>query len=138
MRGVSSRGRSHYSRSYPLAGFVIAFAVLASFIEGARGQEASAITTGQVEEVIVTAQKQEQSTNDVGMSITAATGDTLRDRGIDSVEDLTKLVPGFTVQESGFDSTSYTLRGVGFFNSDLATPPAVTVYVDEAPLPYPA
>lgn len=138
MRAVSSRGRSHYSRSYPLAGFVIAFTVLASFIEGARGQEASAITTGQVEEVIVTAQKQEQSTNDVGMSITAATGDTLRDRGIDSVEDLTKLVPGFTVQESGFDSTSYTLRGVGFFNSDLATPPAVTVYVDEAPLPYPA
>jgi outer membrane receptor protein involved in Fe transport len=33
---------------------------------------------------------------------------------------------------------SFTLRGVGFFNSDLATPPAVTVHLDEAPLPYPA
>src|SRR5262249_23736185 len=31
-----------------------------------------------------------------------------------------------------------TLRGVGFFNSDLATSPAVTVYLDESPLPYPA
>src|SRR3546814_9033426 len=41
------------------------------------------------------------------------------------------------VQESAFNSTSYTLRGVGFFNSDLATPPAVSIYIDEAPLPYP-
>ena len=52
--------------------------------------------------------------------------------------ELTRLVPGLTVEESSFNSTSFTLRGVGFFNSDLATPPAVTVYVDEAPLPYPA
>jgi len=54
------------------------------------------------------------------------------------VAELTRLVPGLTIQESFFNSTSFTLRGVGFFNSDLATPPAVTVYVDEAPLPYPA
>jgi iron complex outermembrane recepter protein len=47
-------------------------------------------------------------------------------------------VPGLTIQESSFNSTSFTLRGVGFFNSDLATPPAVTIYLDEAPLPYPA
>src|SRR3546814_9810232 len=51
--------------------------------------------------------------------------------------DLPRLVPGFTVQESAFNSTSYTLRGVGFFNSDLPTPPAVSIYIDEAPLPYP-
>ena len=62
----------------------------------------------------------------------------LKERGITSVADLTRLVPGLTIQESSFNSTSFTLRGVGFFNSDLATPPAVTVYVDEAPLPYPA
>ena len=60
------------------------------------------------------------------------------ERGIKSVAELTRLVPGLTIQESSFNSTSFTLRGVGFFNSDLATPPAVTVYVDEAPLPYPA
>jgi iron complex outermembrane recepter protein len=94
--------------------------------------------TQQVEEIIVTAQKWEQSASTVGMSITAATGATLQERGIDSVAELTRLVPGLTLQESSFNSTSFTLRGVGFFNSDLATPPAVTVYVDEAPLPYPA
>jgi iron complex outermembrane recepter protein len=88
--------------------------------------------------IVVTAQKQEQPVNAVGMSIVAASGDTLRDRGIDGVQDLARLVPGLTIQHSAFNSTSFTLRGVGFFNSDLATPGAVTVYLDEAPLAFPA
>ena len=91
-----------------------------------------------VEQVVVTAQKREQAADSVGMSITAASGETLRLRGVDAVSDLPRLVPGLTLQESNFASTSITLRGVGFFNSDLATPPAVTIYLDEAPLPYPA
>jgi iron complex outermembrane recepter protein len=97
-----------------------------------------ATASGQIPEVIVTAQKVEQSANSVGMSITAVSGAALRERGITSVTQLSQLVPGFTVQESAFNSVSFTLRGVGFFNSDLSTPPAVSVYVDEAPLPYPS
>ena len=104
----------------------------------ASAQETAAPPPNQIEEIVVTAQKREQSANTVGMSITAATGDVLRRARHHSVAELTRLVPGLTIQESSFNSTSFTLRGVGFFNSDLATPPAVTVYVDEAPLPYPA
>jgi iron complex outermembrane receptor protein len=100
--------------------------------------QAHAQADAPITEIVVTAQKREQAVNTVGMSITAASGDQLQARGIYSVEDLTRLVPGFTVQHSNFNSTSFTLRGVGFFNSDLATPAAVTVYVDEAPLPFPA
>jgi iron complex outermembrane recepter protein len=118
---------------------VITTAVLALVIPTAvLGQEAARTSAGQIDEILVTAQKWEQSANTVGMSITAATGDELQERGITSVADLTRQVPGLTSQQSSFNSTSFTLRGVGFFNSDLATPPAVTVYVDEAPLPYPA
>src|SRR6201996_5055892 len=91
-----------------------------------------------VAEVIVTAQKREQPANVIGMSITAASGDALIQRGVESVSDLIRLVPGLTIQSSAYNSASFTLRGVGFFNSDLATPATVTVYVDEAPLPYPA
>jgi outer membrane receptor protein involved in Fe transport len=104
----------------------------------ALGQEGGATTSGPIHEIIVTAQKWEQSADTVGMAITAVTGEVLQERGITSVANLTRLVPGLTLQESSFNSTSFTLRGVGFFNSDLGTPPAVTVYVDEAPLPYPA
>jgi iron complex outermembrane receptor protein len=94
--------------------------------------------TAPIDEIVVTALKREQTDASVGMSTAVASADALRDRGIDSVADLPRLVPGLTLQESNFASTSFTLRGVGFFNSDLSTPPAVTVYVDEAPLPYPA
>jgi iron complex outermembrane receptor protein len=95
-------------------------------------------STGTLSEVIVTAQKREQSASTVGMSITAASADALRERGIDDITQLPQVVPGFSVQESAFHSQSFTLRGIGFFNSDLSSPPAVTVYLDEAPLPYPA
>ncbi len=91
-----------------------------------------------VQEVIVTAQKREQTADTVPMSITTATGDQLEARGINSVHDLVRLVPGLTIQDSAFNSVSFTLRGVGFFNSDLATPAAVTIYLDEVPLPFPA
>jgi iron complex outermembrane recepter protein len=104
----------------------------------ALGQQVAATPVNETDQVIVTAEKWEQSADAVGMPIVAASQDELRQRGINSVADLVRLVPGLTVQQSSFNSTSFTLRGVGFFNSDLATPPAVTVYVDEAPLPYPA
>jgi iron complex outermembrane receptor protein len=96
------------------------------------------VPNGAIDDIVVTATKREQTDASVGMSITATSAETLRARGIDDVADLPRLVSGLTLQDSNFASTSFTLRGVGFFNSDLSTPPAVTVYVDEAPLPYPA
>jgi outer membrane receptor protein involved in Fe transport len=119
---------------------VVAAAALLALAKptAALGQEAATPSEHQLAEIIVTAEKWEQSANTVGMSIIAASGETLQERGITSVADLTRLVPGLTIQQSSFNSTSFTLRGVGFFNSDLGTPPTVTVYVDEAPLPYPA
>jgi iron complex outermembrane recepter protein len=101
----------------------------------ADGEPPSAV---QLDEIIVTAEKWKQPADAVGMPIVASTGQVLQERGITSVADLPRLVAGLTMQQSSFNSTSFTLRGVGFFNSDLATPPAVTVYVDEVPLAYPA
>ena len=118
--------------------FPIAAALLTIVVILPARAESEAALPEQIEQIIVTAQKRAQSAGEVGISITAASAETLRDRGITSVADLPQLVPGFTVQQSAFNSTSFTLRGVGFYNSDLATPPAVTVYVDEAPLSYPA
>ena len=91
-----------------------------------------------LEELVVTAQKREQSINDVGLSITAISGEALAARGVTSVADLQKVTPGFTYTQTQFDMPVYSLRGVGYYESSLAANPAVTVYVDEVPLPYPA
>lgn len=92
----------------------------------------------QAGEIIVTAQKREQAINKVGMSITAATGDQLETRGITQVQDLVKITPGLTYAQSNLQTPVYTIRGIGFYESTLAAAPAVSVYVDETPLPFAA
>ena len=86
-------------------------------------------------DIIVTAQKRSQSINEVPISITAATGSQLLQSGVKNANDLVKIVPGLTVQPTPLNTPVYTLRGVGFFEYSLATPPTVAVYVDEVPLP---
>ncbi len=89
-------------------------------------------------EIIVTATKRAESLNDVPMSISAASGDDLAAAGIRSAEDLGKIIPGFTFTQSAYSTPVYSLRGVGFYNYDIASTPTVTVYQDEAPLPFSA
>jgi len=89
-----------------------------------------------IPDIIVTAQKYAQSANSVPMSITVATGDQLQQAGIKEVSDLVKITPGLTVTQSIAGSPVYTLRGIGFNDSSLGTRPAVTVYIDEAPVPF--
>lgn len=89
-------------------------------------------------EIIVTATKRAESVNDVPMSITAASGDDLVAAGIRGAEDLGKIVPGFTFTQSAYSTPVYSLRGVGFYNYDIASTPTVTVYQDEAPLAFSA
>ncbi len=88
-------------------------------------------------DIVVTAQKRAQRVNSIGMSIQALDDDALTRRGVQNVADLVKAVPGFTYAPSPFQTPVYTLRGVGVFEASFATSPAVTVYIDEVPLPYP-
>lgn len=90
-----------------------------------------------VGEIVVTAQKRSESVNSVPMSVTAASGETLRELGIKDVADLAKIVPGLTYVQSGFATPVYSIRGVGFYETSIASTPAVTVYTDEIPLTYP-
>jgi len=93
---------------------------------------------GGVAEIVVTANKRVQNINDVGLSITAETGDTLVKRNITSPTDLGKIVPGLTVQPSQFNTPVYTLRGVGFYETTLSASPTVAIYTDEVALPFAA
>lgn len=87
-------------------------------------------------DIVVTAQKREQSINDVGMSISAIGGEALADRGITDPADMMKVVPGFTFQETAIGNPVYTLRGVGFIEQSYSSAPTVSVYVNEIPLPF--
>ena len=59
----------------------------------------SALAEGrQIEEVIVTAERQEASIQDTSISITAFTGEFIDDFGIRNQEDLQNFVPATTIQ----------------------------------------
>ncbi len=91
---------------------------------------------GQIEEITVTAQKRSEAVNSVPMSITAVTGAGLRELGIQSVSDLSKVVPSFTTTTGFFGATTYTIRGVGFYDDALGSRPTVGIYLDEVELPF--
>jgi outer membrane receptor protein involved in Fe transport len=90
-----------------------------------------------LQEVIVTAQKRQQSINDVPMTITSVDSETLKRQQINSLADLAQVVPGLSYTTTKDGNPVYTIRGVGFYDQSLAAYPAVSVYVDENPLPFP-
>lgn len=96
----------------------------------------SGAALAQNDEIVVTAQKREQSINEVPMSITALSGDDLLERGVEQVADFARTVPAFTYSESRVGTPIYTLRGVGFNDIALGGRPTVSVYVDEVPIPF--
>ena len=69
----------------------------------------------QIEEVIVTAERQEASIQDTSISITAFTGEFIDDFGIRNQEDLQNFVPATTIQP--YDAT---VRGVVETSAPLA------------------
>ena len=66
-----------------------------------------------LEEVVVTVRKQEESLQDVPMSITAFTSDDIERAGLRNIEDLSMLTPGFTFASlSGGDFSTPVIRGL--------------------------
>ncbi|HWX31026.1 MAG TPA: TonB-dependent receptor [Steroidobacteraceae bacterium] len=97
---------------------------------------APAASESTLDEVIVTAQKRSERLSDVPLSITAETGDQLTKEGISSPTDLARVVPGFSYQKSSYGVPVFTIRGIGVYDTFVGMSPAVTVYVDQVPLPY--
>ncbi|KXU33804.1 hypothetical protein A0J57_03960 [Sphingobium sp. 22B] len=87
-------------------------------------------------DIIVTAQRRAERLSDVGITIVAATGEQLQSAGVTEVVDLPKIAPGLTTGTTYAGFPVFSMRGVNFNAAQIATPPAVSVYVDEAALPY--
>jgi len=91
-----------------------------------------AAATTVMEEIVVTATKRAENVQDVGIAITAMTGDQMEALGFTSAQQVTTMAPGVsTVQPNGEANYSIAMRGVA--NSDFTTnvESPVAVYVDE-------
>lgn len=86
-----------------------------------------------LEEVIVTAQKREESLQDAPISITAFNENALEAQGITAIDDLQGKVPSLNLTPFPTQYTSLRLfiRGVGASDIQVTQDPAVGVYIDQ-------
>ena len=103
----------------------------------------SALSGVTLEEVVVTAQKREQSLIEVPYSISAVSGDAIDNAGATSLEDLARLVPGLAMANAGAKSSinnNMILRGINIgspaFNNAFqnVSDAPVSTYFGEIPL----
>ena len=88
-------------------------------------------------EIVVTANKVEEASSKVGLTIQTIDDKALTQEHITSLQDLAEAVPGMIFTQTESSTPVYTLRGVGFYETSLAAYPDVSVYLDQAPLPFP-
>ncbi|WP_129778338.1 TonB-dependent receptor [Peristeroidobacter soli] len=84
-----------------------------------------------LEEIIVTANKRNESLEKVGSSVTAIGEDLVVRVHAEDLSDLAAYIPGVSVAASAGSSNRIIMRGVSTGSSDLS--PAVGVYIDDAP-----
>ena len=91
----------------------------------------------QVDEIIVTARKTEESLQDVPVAVTAFTGEFFQDSGLVQFADIGKLTPNFDIQEDGVSGSSFTnltIRGQTALNRELSSDQAVGITINGAPI----
>jgi iron complex outermembrane recepter protein len=91
--------------------------------------------TGQLEQIVVTAEKRETTVETTPISLTAVSGADILNRGITDLASLMQSVPGVSIRTSGPGMTEFEMRGVA---SNGGNSPTVGFYFDETPLTAPA
>ncbi|MDZ4364068.1 Plug domain-containing protein, partial [Brevundimonas sp.] len=83
-----------------------------------------------VDEIIVTAQLREQDPIEVPFALTAYSGETLRDLGVQEFEQLSAFVPGFLVQNQSPNNPGFVMRGITSDSTDSSAEARVSVFQD--------
>ena len=126
---MSKARNAKYLKKTGVAGFV-ALTLGAGLVGPAYSQQV-------LEEVIVTARKTQESLQDVPISVTVHTGDSLKDAGITEFVQVASQTPNFDVRSDnvrGELAAELTIRGQSSTTSDLTIDQAVGININGAPV----
>ncbi len=84
--------------------------------------------SGELEEIVVTATRHEESISKVPISITALSQETLDQKGIKDFQDIVRFMPGVTIDNSGTNAIS--IRGISSSGGAGTT----GIYIDDTPI----
>ena len=82
-----------------------------------------------IEEILVTAQKREQTLNEVPMSVQVVTGERFIEQGFNDLEDVASFVPGLTVEQTRGGAT-VRIRGISNEGFNVGFEQATAVFND--------
>jgi iron complex outermembrane receptor protein len=108
--------------------------LIAATLLGTAALAAAPEPAGQLEEVIVTAQRRVQSLQETPVSVTAFTQKALEERLVTGMADLGHFTPNLEINngraDGGGSNAAVFIRGVGQFDFIFPTDPGVGVYLD--------
>lgn len=125
-----------------LRSLAISFSVLMFSSSNAlslNSDDASAISTDtnidsetkQLERVVVTAQRRTQDNQDVPISITVLSGESLLEQSLNTVFDLQNRIVGFSATQSqSSNNSAFSIRGIGTSSQNYGFESSVGIYVD--------
>jgi iron complex outermembrane receptor protein len=97
-----------------------------SFAQQAPQEESAAL-----DDIIVTAQRREQSLQDVPIAITAFDAETLERTNATGIQDIAAKAPGVTLTQFNIGEPQLYIRGVGTSSDSAASDPSIGVSIDE-------
>jgi iron complex outermembrane receptor protein len=116
-------------------GLLAALAALFATPAGAQ-DDATAVESGALEEIVVTARRVEERLQEVPVAVSAFSADTLERRQITSTDDLGKITPNLQFTNNAplaanNNSSVIFIRGVGQISPRANTDPGVGLYIDD-------
>lgn len=85
---------------------------------------------GQLTDIVVTAQRREQSLQQVPISVTAFNAASIAALSAETIGDLDTFTPGLTINDTSVTQPSFTIRGVQTDDFGIGTDPSVGIFVD--------
>ncbi len=103
---------------------------------------AGGVSAAEIETVVVTATKREESAQDVTIAVQAVTGDTVRELGIETFDEYAEFLPNVVSGGNGPGKRELYIRGSATEQAGVTvsaaqgSAPGVALYVDEQPVSF--
>ena len=108
--------------------FLLGAAATAAGVLAGAAYAADTKQAGQLEEIVVTATRHEESLSKVPLSVTALNQEALDQKGIKDFQDIVRFTPGVSIDQSGTNAIS--IRGI----SSSAGAGTTGIYIDDTPI----
>jgi outer membrane receptor protein involved in Fe transport len=121
--------RTRFTRASLIAlATTLAAAPHAAFAQDDAAAAAEEDSAASGNEIIVTTQKIEQRALDVPITITATSGERIRELGVTDLDELSYYTPGLLIQEQSANNPGVVIRGITSDSGSAQEGPRVTLY----------